>query len=185
MFTDETGCFALITFFVSVGVSALVSATVNVLGQLIFDGKTFATIDWVKVGISAGSGALSAMIPGSGFLSIVAQSAVSAVVENGLNSLIYGDEFSATKILKETLLGMVSSYAVKGVTHFTSKLTKKIFIKAPNYSQYQGYFRKQGFDYSMEEASAQMAKHWKSKNTWDSIIEKFVSGVLGTSMYAL
>ena len=99
------------------------------------------------------------MIPGSGFATIVSQAFVSSLVENGLSAILLGDKFDFGMVVKTTMVSIGTGYAIKGVTHLTSKLTSKIFHKAPNYSQYQHYYRSKGYDYSRQEIYDIIKKH--------------------------
>lgn len=59
-----------------------------------------------------------------------------------------------------------------GVNKLTSKITDKLFIKAPNYSQYQHYFRSKGFNYTREEVYEQMYKHVRHMSWTNKIVDK-------------
>lgn len=102
---------------------------------------------------------------------------MSAFVENGLRSICYGDEFSMGKVLKETITSVAVGTAAMGISYgvnkLTSKITNKLFIKAPNYSQYQHYFRGKGFNYTSDEVYKQMYKHVKSMTITNEIVDKF------------
>ena len=50
--------------------TGLVAAGANALGQVIFDGKTFQTMEWGKVPTSGVAGFLAGLIPGTGFASV-------------------------------------------------------------------------------------------------------------------
>ena len=150
-YADPTGQSAILTLLIVAVISGLVSAGANALGQVIFDGATWGTIEWERVAIAGISGFVAGLIPGSGFATIVGQAVVSSLVENGLSAIWLGDEFDIEMTIKDALVSIVTGYAIEGLTHMTSKLTSKIFNKAPNYSQYQHYYRTKGYDYSRHE----------------------------------
>ena len=66
---------------------------------------------------------------------------------------------------------LITGYVIKGLTHMTFNLTSKIFNKAPNYSQYQHYYRIKGYDYSRHEIYEIMEKHGLYKSVTDDIID--------------
>ena len=167
MYEDETGRSATLALLTVALVSGLVSAGANAFGQVIFD----ETFELEKVVIAGIAGFIAGLIPGSGFATIVSQAFVSSLVENGLSAIWLGDEFDFGMVVKNTIVSIGTGYAIKGVTHWTSKLTSKIFHKAPNYSQYQHYYRSKGYDYSRQEIYDIIKKHQKSKSVTDDVIE--------------
>ena len=170
-YVDPTGRSAIVTLLITAAISSVVAAGTNALGQVVFDGATWSSIDWRKVTISGISGFASGLIPGSGFASIAAQAIVASFVENGINAIWLGEEFDLGVVVKDTIVSIGTSYAIKGLTHLTSKLTSKIFNKAPNYSQYQHYYRSKGYDYSRQTIYDIIKKHQTGKSVTDSVIE--------------
>ena len=51
-------------------------------------------------------------------------------------------------------------------------MTNKLFIKAPNYSQYQHFFRSKGFNYTREEVYEQMYKDGGRMSLTNTIVDK-------------
>lgn len=74
-------------------------------------------------------------------------------------------------VIKDTVVSLVTNYAIKGLAQLTSKLTSKIFNKAPSYSQYQHYYRSKGYDYSKQEIYGIINKHQTSKSATDNVIK--------------
>ena len=167
---DPTGHSAI---FVIALISGFISASANVVGQLVFDGKSFDELEWKDVGISFASGFVSGLIPGSGALSIVGQAVTSSFAENGLRSIVYGEEFSVGDFLKDTAVQIGTGFLLKGISSVTSKITNKAFIKANGYAQYQHYFRGKGFNYSVKQVYKQMYKHIKLMDFTNSFVEGF------------
>lgn len=129
--------------------------------------------------ISGFAGFVGGFVTGSSFLSLVGQSAMTALVENGLRSMWYGEDFSMGKVLRETFTSVLvgtSSMAISyGLNKLTSKMTDKLFIKVSNYSQHQHYFRGKGFNYTREEVYEQMYKNVRRKilaNRINTIVDK-------------
>lgn len=182
-YADPSGHLAITTFLLSALLCGAISASANVIGQVVFDGATLQTIDWRKVAIAGASGFLSSLIPGTGVASIVASAAVSSIVENGLNSLWIGTEFSLTDVIKDAATSMLTGISIKGLTNIASKLTSKIFIKGNNYSQYQRYFRKQGYSFSRSEAHKMMKKYIFRKKASDDIIENALDFFSSFALY--
>ena len=156
--TDESGylIFSLLLAFI---IGGTIAAGANVLSQVVFENKSLSEVQWGKVGISFLSAGFSSLIPGAGFLSIVGQSLVSSLIDSGLNSLFYNENFSIKNIVVNTITQIIAGYILKGISKLTEKITSKIFIKGINYSQYQHYFRTLGFDYSRIQVYKQMHKH--------------------------
>ena len=152
--------------------SGVIAFVADALGQVVFDGATWSTIDWRQAGISGISAFVSNLIPGSGFASRAAQAVVSSFVENGLNAIFLGKEFDLGLVARDIIVSIVSDYTVEGLTLFTSKLTSKIINVAPTYSQYQHYYRNKGHNYSRQEMYAIMKKHRTVRSIIDKSIEK-------------
>jgi hypothetical protein len=80
------------------------------------------------------------------------------------------------KVLKETIIsvaiGTAGDVISSGVNKLTSKITNKLFIKAPNYSQYQHFFRSKGFNYTREEVYEQMYKNVERMSFTYTIVDK-------------
>ncbi len=179
MYVDPDGHMPLLVIALIAGV---ISAGANVFTQMVFEDKAFGEIVWSEVIISGVAGFAGGLVPGSGFLSLVGQSVASALVDNGLRSIWYGDEFSIGKVFKEAVtsifVGSVAMGVSYGVNKLTSKITNKLFIKAPNYSQYQHYFRGKGFNYTREEVYEQMYKNVRHMSWTNNIFN-------GTTEYFL
>ena len=154
--------------------AGVLSAGANAAGQMFFDGKTLETMDWRKVAISGVAGFCAGLIPGSGFLSIAGQSVVSSFVEQGLNAVWLGEDFEIVYVVQDSIVSLATGYAMKGISHQTSKVTSKIFHKAPNYSQYQHYFRQKGYDYSRQEVYKYMRRHMRYKGITDDTIDSLL-----------
>ena len=135
-------------FFITL-IAGGIAAGANIFSQRVFEDRALKDIVWSEVIISGVAGFAGGLVPGSTFLSLVGQSAMSALVENGLRLMWYGEDFSMGKVLKETIIsvaiGAAGDVISSGANKLTSKITNKLFIKAPNYSQYQHYFRSKGF----------------------------------------
>ncbi len=183
MYSDPSGKIAILTLLGIAIISGIVSAGANALGQVVFGGATWETIQWGKVVIAGISGFVAGLIPGSGFATIAAQAVVSSLVENGLSAVVFGDEFNFRTVVKDIMLSITIGYAIKGLTHLTSKMTTKIFQKAPNYSQYQYYYRSKGYDYSMQEVYDIIKKHQTNKLVTDEVIKSALEFLLSFSTY--
>ena len=146
----------------------VISAGSNALGQVIFEGKNLTSLNWAAIGINFAVGFVSSLIPGSGFTSILGRSVVSALTENGLNALTGQEEFSFGELFKDIGIGIFAEYLTKGVSKGMNKLFGKIFNKGSNYSTWQAYLRKKGFNYSRTEVYGIIDKALK----W---IERFTS----------
>ena len=166
-------------------VAGALSAGANVVGQMFFDSKTFDTLDWRKVAISGVAGFCAGLIPGTGFLSIAGQSVVSSFIENGLNAVWLGEDFEIVYVVQDSIVSLATGYAMKGISHLTSKVTSKIFHKAPNYSQYQHYFRQKGHDYSRQEVYKYMRRHMRYKGIADDTIDSLFDFSFSFLMYPL
>ena len=169
-FVDPSG-HSVAAILLTALVAGALSAGANVVGQMFFDGKNFDTLDWRKVTISGVAGFFAGLIPGTGFLSIAGQSVVSSFIENGLNAVWLGEDFEIVYVVQESILSLATGYAMKGISHLTSKVTSKIFHKAPNYSQYQHYFRQKDYDYSRQEVKKYMERHLKLKGITDGVLD--------------
>ena len=114
-------------------IAGVISAGANVFTQMVFEDRAFNEIVWSEVIISGVAGFVGGFVPGSSFLSLVGQSAMSALVENGLRSMWYGEDFSMGKVLKETIIsvaiGTAGDVISSGVNKLTSKITNKLFIQ--------------------------------------------------------
>ena len=99
-----------------------------------------------------------------------------------MEALFKGEEFAASEIIidavKNFAIGRISKKIAKGASKLTSKITKKIFIKAPNYSQYQNYFRSKGLNYSRNEAVKQIYRQYELKNYTNEIVGYTVDRIL-------
>ena len=170
-----------IHILISATISMGVSVASNVFSQMVFKGKSFKELDWADIGISAASGFISGLIPGSGFMSLVGQAGSSSFVENVLRSIVYGEEFSIVKVLKETVtqvvLGMVTNAITDAISNAASKIIQKKFIKAPNYSQYQHYFRNKGLDLSVDDVYKKMYADIKHMDIANTLVDE-TSGAL-------
>ena len=155
-------------------VSGLVSAGADAFGQMIFGGKALWEIDFGKIAIAGASGFVAGLIPGSGFASVAGRAIVSSGAENGLRAAFMGETFDIDSVVIKAVVSLVAEYAIKGISKYTQKFTSKRFHKAPNYSQYQHYFRKQGFNYSREDVYIHMNRHMNYKAYADGIINGFL-----------
>lgn len=153
-------------------IAGFLSAGANILSQIIFDDKSFDEIEWGRVGISFASGFASGLIPGSGVLSLIGQSAISSVLENGLLASAYGEEFTFREVIKDFGIQLGTGLLLKGIGKVTSKVTKKIFIKASGYAQYQHYFRGKGLNYTREEVYKHMYKNINDMTFTNELVDK-------------
>ena len=172
-YVDPDGHMAL--FFIAL-IAGGIAAGANMFSQMVFEDRAFNEIVWSEVIISGFAGFVGGFVPGSSFLSLVGQSAMSALVENGLRSMWYGEDFSMCKVLKETIIsvtiGTAGDVISSGVNKLTSKITNKLFIKAQNYSQYQHFLRSKGFNYTREEVYEQMYKNVGRMSLINTIVDK-------------
>jgi RHS repeat-associated protein len=183
-YKDPSGQIAIASLLIAAFITGAVSAAANAVGQVVFGDATWDTIDWRKVTIAGIAGFASGLIPGSGFATITAQAAISSFVENGLNALCLDEEFDFRKFATDTLSSIIIGLAVNGVTHLTSKLTSKVFDKAPNFSQYQHYYRSNGNNYSRQAIYNIMKQHRIYKSATNAFIEyslEFLSSFLAYS----
>ena len=173
MYVDPDGHMTL--FWIAL-IAGGIAAGANIFSQMVFEDRTFDEIVWSEVIISGVAGFVGGLVPGSSFLSLVGQSAMSALVENVIRSMWYGEDFSMGKVLKETIIlvaiGTAGDVISSGVNKLTSKITNKLFIKAPNYSQYQHFFRTKGFNYTREEVYKQMYKNVGRMSLTNTIVDK-------------
>ena len=171
MYSDPSGCMPLLVIAI---ITSAISVGANIFTQMVFEDRAFSDIIWSEVIISGISGFLCGLIPGNNFLSLFGQSAISSLVENGIRTIWYGDEFSMKKVLRDTLtqvaIGTVSMGISYGANKLTTKITNKLFIKAPNYSQYQHYFRVKGLNYTREEVYEQMYRNIEHMTLTNSIV---------------
>ena len=170
-YADPSGRGPITALLLTALLAGALSAGANVLGQIVFDGKTLETLDWRKVAISGAAGFCAGLIPGTRFISIAGQAVVSSFVENGLSAIWLDEEFEIVYVIQDSIVSLATGYAMKGISHLTSKLTSKIFHKAPNYSQYQHYFRQKGHDYSRQEVYKYMRRHMRYKGITDDIVD--------------
>ena len=106
---------------------------------------------------------------------------MSSFVDNGLRAVFKDEEFEIVYVIQDTFVSFGTGCLMKGISHFTEKITSKIFNKAPNYSQYQHYFRSKGHNYSRQEVYAQMQKHMRYENLANDIVDSildFASSIL-------
>ena len=169
-YVDPTGKIAILSYLFAAVISGAIFAGTNALGQVVFDGATLNSIDWRKVTISGISGFVSGLISGSGFVSIATQAIVTSFVENGLATVWLGEDLDFGVVAKDIISYIGTSYLIKTSTHFTSKITSKIFHKASNYSQYQHHYRKKGYNYSRQEIYRIMENHQIAKEITDGAI---------------
>ena len=148
-----------------------------------FDGKDLGSIDWGLVVIAGTAGFLAGLIPGTGVASLIAQATVSSIVENGLKSLGYGEDFDLLNVIRDASLSILTGIALKGMTHFLSKATSKMFIKGKNYSQFQCYFRRQGFNFSRLEVYSMIEKYTFYKEASDEIIKTTLDFFVSFAIY--
>ena len=184
-YVDQTGQGAILVWLGKAFVSGLISAGANLLGQIIFNDATWDTIQWEKVASAGISGFVSGLIPGSSFASIAGRAFASSLVENGLNAIWLGDKFNMGTVVKDAVVSIVTSCVINGLTSMTSKLTSKMFLKAPNYSQYQHYYRKLGYDYTRQEIYKIMGKHGFYKRGADEIINKLFDFAFSFATYRI
>jgi len=166
-YVDPNGHFALL---IAALIGGTIAAGTNILGQLVFEDASFASLDWWKVGISFASGFVSGLIPGSGVGSLAGQSLTSALVDKGLHSIILGNKFSLLEVLGFAAVQFVMGLASRGIASATSKATSKLFVKGNNYSQYQHFYRNEGFNYAREEMLEIMSSHVKQMNLANVVI---------------
>ena len=159
-----------------------ITASAKIFKQITSDRKSFKDIDWIDVAIGFGEGFISTIIPGSNWFALACQSLASSVVKNGMEALFKGEEFTLNEIMLDALINFLiggsSKLVAKGVSKLTTKITKKIFIKAPNYSQYQHYFRSKGLNYSRNEAVKQIYRQYELKNYTNEIVGYTVDRIL-------
>ena len=165
--------------------TGLLAAGANALGQVVFGGKTFQTMEWGKVTTSGVAGFLAGLIPGTGFVTIAGQAIVSSFVEHGLNAIFLDEEFEIVYVVKDSITSILTGYAMKGLSKLTGKATSKIFHKAPNYSQYQHYFRQNGHNYSVQEVYVHMRRHMLYKGIADTAIETLLDLLFSFSTYPI
>ena len=180
-YADPSGQIAIASLLIAAIITGAVSAAANAVGQVVFSDATWDTIDWRKVTIAGIAGFASGLIPGSGFAAITAQAAISSFVENGLSALWLGEEFDFREFATDALVSTAIGFAINGVTHLTSKLTSKVFDKAPNYSQYQHYYRSNGNNYSRQAIYNIMRQHQIYKSAANAVIKyllEFLSSFL-------
>ena len=163
----------------------IVAAGSNAIGQVVFDGKNINTMEWDRVAIAGASGFLAGLIPGNGFLSIVAQSVVSSITEEGLSTLILGDEFNIMEVAQNIAISSLLGLATNGLAKTTSKATSKIFIKGKNYSQYQHYFRKHGYNFTRLEVYDMIEKYAFGKELSDEIINNLLNLTSSVTAYRI
>ena len=176
-YADPSGRGPIAAFLLYLGAAALtgvLAAGANALGQVVFDGKTFQTMEWGKVATSGIAGFCAGLIPGTGFVSIAGQAVVSSFVEHGLNAIFLDEEFEIVYVVKDSITSILTGYAIKGLSNLTAKATSKLFHKAPNYSQYQHYFRQAGHNYSRQEVYEHMRRHMRYKGIADTVIESLL-----------
>ena len=149
----------------------LIAAGTNAIGQVVFNGATLETIEWERVAIAGVSGFLAGLIPGTGFASLAAQATISSLTEHGLSTLILKDEFNIFDVGRDVVSSLLVGYTIKGLTKVTSKLTSKMFIKGKNYSQFQCYFRRQGFNFSRLEVYSMIERYTFYKEVADEVIK--------------
>lgn len=171
---DPSGRGPITALLLTALLAGALSAGANAFGQMAFDGKTLETLDWRKVAISGAAGFCAGLIPGTGFISIAGQAVVSSFVENGLRAIWLDEEFEIVYVIQDSIVSLATGYAMKGISYLTSKLTSKIFHKAPNYSQYQHYFRQKGHDYSRQEVYKYMRRHMRYKGITDDIVDSIL-----------
>ena len=75
----------------------------------------------------------------------------------------------------------LQGYTIKGLTKITSKATSKMFIKGKNYSQYQCYFRRHGYNFSRLEVYDMIKAYTLYKEISDEVIDTtldFLSSIM-------
>ncbi len=185
-FVDPSGHLAIGAILLTALVVGAASAGANVVGQVVFDGRTLETLNWTDVGISFAAGFAAGLVPGSGVLSMAGQAIISSAVSNGLNALVYEDQsFNLGQVFTDALVQFGAGYILKGMSSLTSKITSKIFIKGNNYSQFQHYYRTKGYNYSRIKAAARMSIAINHKWYADQIIEYIFGFVWDVSTYKL
>ena len=184
-YCDPSGHGPITALILTALLCGVLSAGANVAGQMVFEQKTLKTIEWEGVAIAGISGFCAGLIPGSGFVSIMGQAVVSSFVENGLRAIWLGEEYKVAYVIQDSIVSIGTGYALKGISHLSQKLTSKIFNKAPNYSQYQHYFRSKGHDYSRLEVYEHMGKHMRYEKLTNNIIDSFWDFTFSFSTYPL
>lgn len=171
---DPSGQGAITTLLVTALVCGVLSFGADVAGQMVFEQKTLDNIDWRSATISGISGFCAGLIPGSGFWSLTGQAVVSSLVDNGLRAIWMGEDFQINNVIMDSAILLGTGYVMKGVSNLSQKLTSKIFCKAPNYSQYQHYFRSKGHNYSRQEVYTHMRKYMQLQNLADEAVDSFL-----------
>ncbi len=162
---DPTGNGAILSLLVTAAICGAIAAGTEAVTQLVINnGESF---DWRKVAIAGISGFVVGLIPGSGFGTTIIQATASSLITNGLESIWLGEEFNIEKVIINAIGSAIISGLTSVVSRGTSKLTSKIFNRAPNYSQYQHYYRSRGYDYSRQEIYKIMMKHSNQKTVTD------------------
>ena len=184
-YADPSGNGAIATLLLTALLVGGLSAGANALGQMVFDGKTIETLDWKNITISGVSGFCAGLVPGTGFFSIAGQSVISSLVENGLRAAWLGEKFEIVYVVQDSIVSLATGYVIKGLSHLSAKLTSKLLNKAPNYSQYQHFFRQRGRDYSHKEVYKFMQRHMVYKDVIDEIVNSFLDFAFSFLTYPL
>lgn len=182
---DPSGHGPITALILTALLCGVISAGADMAGQMFFEEKTFDEIDWGSVAISGTAGVCAGLIPGSGFLSLAGQAVVSSFVDNGLRAVFKDEEFEIVYVVQDSIVSFGTGCLMKGISHFTEKITSKMFNKAPNYSQYQHYFRSKGHDYSRQEVYAQMRKHMHFENLANDIVDSILDFASSILVYPL
>ena len=180
-YADPSGHLAITTLLLTALTCGLIAAGSNAIGQVVFNGATWETMEWERVVIAGASGFLAGLIPGTGFASLAAQATVASLSERGLSAFILKDEFNLFDVVGDVALSLFAGYTIKGLTKIASKATSKMFIKGKNYSQYQCYFRRQGYNFSRLEVYDMIKAYTLYKEISDEVIDTtldFLSSIM-------
>ncbi len=110
MYSDPDGEFALLaSIFFGAFVGAIIGAGVDALGQLM-SGKSLNDLDWQSIAISAGSGAISGGLAGSGIglgYSVAANSVLSGAT-TVVRQTMYGENIDWNRVAIDTGIGAIA-----------------------------------------------------------------------------
>ena len=105
-YVDPSGHLAITTLLFTALTCGLIAAGSNAIGQVVFNGATWETMEWERVVIAGASGFLAGLIPGTGFASLAAQATVASLSERGLSAFILKDKFNLFDVVGDVALSL-------------------------------------------------------------------------------
>lgn len=111
-------------------ITGTIAAGANLFTQSVIQDRSIGQIDWLDIGVSFFAAAISSLVPGTGFTSILKQSFISAFVTEVGDAFINNRRASLGNVIKGTTFNMIFAYAGKFVSTKLKALALKVTLKS-------------------------------------------------------